>query len=495
MSRYFRTTGAAFCALLAASCTVGPDYVRPITPVPDSFLGSAGTPELKPPPTRWWTEFRSPELNALVDEALANNHDLKIAMQRISQAEAKAGVTAGALLPDLKLSGQSTASAPSGGVGSTSSSSSSSTTTDTERSKRLHQIGLTTSYELDLWGKNKSLMDSSLATAQASVFDRETVAMTLVSDVANAYFQYLQGCDRTSVAQANVDNMLRVLEKVKKRRAVGEGSDLEVASQSAMLAQAQSTLPILQLARDQQFHRLALLLGRAPNDLKLACRPLASVAIPAIRPGLPSELLLRRPDIRKAESDMVAANADIRAARAKLYPSITLTGERGFGSKSLINVLSPASMFWSITASLAQTLFDNGMTQSEISYYEARWGELVETYRKTIFSSFRDVEDALSAIEYHSERDASTTARLTHAREAKRLSERSFSVGITDYLTVLETERTQYNAEDELVQSRFARLNAAVSLYKALGGGIEEPLPADLQPTATKTEEPADAKG
>ncbi|MBF0326611.1 efflux transporter outer membrane subunit [Magnetospirillum moscoviense] len=490
MNRLTWKTGTALAALLVASCTVGPDYVRPETPVPESFRTSADQPSLPPPPTRWWTEFQSPELNSLVDEALANNHDLRAAVQRIAQAEAKAGVEAGALLPDLKLSGSGSARAPKGGVGSVQTA-----TTETERSDRTYQVGLKSSYELDFWGKNRKAMEAALATAQASVFDRETVAMTLVSDVATAYFQYLQGCDRVLVAEANVDNMKRVLEKVKRRRAVGEGSDLEVASQSAMLSQAEATLPILNLARDQQFHRLALLLGRAPNDLKLGCRPLASVAIPTVRPGLPSELLLRRPDIRKAESDMVAANANIGMARAKLYPSISLTGERGYGSKELINVMSPISMFWTVTASLAQTLFDNGKTQSEIAYYEARWGELVETYRKSIFSSLRDVEDALSSIHHYADRDEASTQRLRHAREAKRLSERSFGIGIIDYLSVLETERTQYNAEDELVQARFARLTAAINLYKAMGGGLEEPPPPTETPAAEGPKESTDANG
>lgn len=484
------TARVALLSGLVASCTVGPDYVRPDTPLPQAFRAADPEP-LPPPPTRWWTEFRSPVLDSLVDEALAANHDLKIAVHRIAQSEAKAGVAAGDLMPTLSLAGSADAKAPKGGVGSTTS------TSATERSGRDFQIGLKASYEVDFWGKNRSAMEAALATAQASVFSREVVAMTLVADIAGAYFQYLQGCDRTRVAEANVENMKRVLDKVKRRRQLGEGSDLEVAQQNAMLSQAQATLPILALSREQQLNRLALLLGRSSSDVILECRALAEIVVPAVRPGIPSEVLLRRPDIRKAESEMVSANANIGAARAKLFPSLTLTGERGFGSSALINVLSPVSMFWTIGASLAQPIFDNGKTQAEIAYYEAYYGELVETYRKTIYSSLRDVEDSLATIRYSAERDEASTQRLHHAREAKRLSERSFTIGVIDFLTVLDTERTQYSAEDELVQSRFARLNAAVSLYKALGGGIEEPVSPsptpDAAPTA-ETKEATDAK-
>lgn len=479
---------AALVTGLLAGCEVGPDYVRPQVDLPETFRAQASDPALPQPPSRWWTEFRSPELDALVDEALANNHDLKIAVHRIAQAQARAGSEAGALLPTLDLAGSAEGSAPKGGIGSTRT-----TTTQTERSARDFQIGLEASYEVDLWGKNRSAMEAALATAQASVFNRETVAHTLVADIATSYFQYLQACDRRRVAAANVDNMLRVLAKVKRRREVGEGSDLEVAQQQAMLAQAEATLPILQLGQEQAFNRLALLLGRAPAQVHLECKPLEAVPVPPVRPGVPSEVLLRRPDIRKAEADMVAANADIGKARANLFPSLTLTAERGYGSTELINLMSPTSMFWSLAANLAAPIFDNGRRQAEVAFQEARWGEMVETYRKAIAASLRDVEDALAAMRFTTDREAASIRRLDHARDARRLSERSFAIGTIDYLSVLETERTQYNSEDELIQARFARLSAAVALFKAMGGGLDEDgVPAAAEPTRMEAK---DAKG
>lgn len=450
---------------LLSSCTVGPDYVRPQQPVPDDFVsGPADQQTLPRPKTQWWKHFGSAELDALVEEALTNNHDVRAAMHRIAQAEARAGIEAGALLPLVQAVGKAeTARKSRHTIGA-------STTT----LQHLDQAGLEASYEVDLWGKNRSAMNAALATAHASVYERETVAVTLVSDVVTTYLQYLQGCERVAVAARNVDNMKRVLAKVTRRQQIGEGTDLEVQQQNSALHNAEATVPILELTRDQMFNRLAFLLGKAPGELKIETRTLDGLAVPEVTPGLPSELLLRRPDVRRAEANLVSANANVGMARAKLFPSLTLTGERGWSSSDLINLTSPGSLYWTMGAKLVQTLFDNGKTNSEIAYYEARWNELIEVYRQSIVASLRDVEDALLTIRYASDRDRAQADMVRSSREAHRLSQESFAIGLIDYLVVLETERTQYNAEDGKIQARHARLAASVALFKALGGGTED---------------------
>lgn len=456
-------TALALAALLAA-CSVGPDYVQPVQPVPQAFVQPSDQ-TLPRPTSDWWRDFGSAELNALIEDALTHNHDVRIAMHRIAQAEARAGVEAGALLPLVQGSAEAqarrrslnTATAP----------------TDDNRFERDWQAGLEVSYEVDLWGKNRSAMDAAMATAHASVFQREVVALTLIGDVATAYLGYLHAWDRVEVARGNVENMERVLEKVVRRQQVGEGSSLEIQQQNAALANARATLPILELDRDLHFHRLAILVGRAPSELKIEARSLQSLRLPAISPGLPSELLLRRPDIRKAEADLVAANSEIGAASAKLFPSLNLTADLGLASEHLHNFFNPTSLFWTLGAKLAQTLFDNGKTNSEIAYRQARWNEMVETYRKTIVTSFAEVENALASVRHYEERDRRQAEMVVAARAAYALSQRSFTIGVVDYLTVLETERTQYNAEDGMIRARFDRLAAAVALYKALGGGAE----------------------
>ena len=451
-------------ALMLAGCSQQPEYVRPEQPLPQNFAYDPGRHELSQPPSQWWREFRSDELNGLVDAALTENHDLKAALHRIAAAEALAGVAAGTLLPTLQYSGRGSVTAPKGGVGTTGA---------TERSEKLYQIGLQASYEVDLWGKNRSAMDAALATAQASLFDRETVAITLVSDVVTAYLNYLQATDRIAVANSNIDNMKRVLVTVTRRAEIGEGTELEVTQQQNALEQAQATLPVLQLFRAQQANRLALLTGRAPQDMRLAGTSLQQLTIPDVAPGLPSQLLLRRPDVRTAEASLVAANANIGVARAKLFPSLTLTGERGYGSAALSTLFTPAAAFYTAAAALGGVIFNNGQTQSEIDYSKARFAELVEGYRQSILASLRDVEDALVAVRFTTEQERAQRSALGVARRAHELSQRAYAIGMTDYLTVLDTERTQHTAEDTTVQARFARLNSAVLLYKALGGGTE----------------------
>jgi NodT family efflux transporter outer membrane factor (OMF) lipoprotein len=453
----------ALAAALAA-CSQQPDYVRPEQPLPDRYAFDPGREGLPLPASQWWKAFRSKELDGLVERALAENHDLKAAMHRIAQAEAQAGVTAGALLPTLQYSAKSSVSGPKGGVG---------TVDATERSERLYQYGLQASYEIDLWGKNRSAMDAALATAQASLFDRETVAISLVADVTVSYLNYLQAGDRIAVANSNIDNMRRVLATVRRRAEIGEGTELEVTQQQNALEQAQATVPVLELFRAQQANRLAVLTAQAPHDLHLAGTSLNDLAIPEVAAGMPSELLLRRPDIRKAEAGLIAANANIGVARAKLFPSLTLSAERGWGAPFLSAASGPGALFYVAAASLGGVIFNNGQTRAEIAYSEARKEELVDGYRQAILSSLRDVEDGLAAVRFTGDQERAQRGALDLARKAYGLSQKAFDAGMTDYLTVLDTERTLHTAEDSAVQARFARLNSAVSLYKALGGGTE----------------------
>ncbi|OAN53682.1 hypothetical protein A6A04_13840 [Paramagnetospirillum marisnigri] len=475
---------AAMAALLSA-CTVGPDYVRPEQPVPVDFRASSNERQvLARPKSRWWTQFGSAELNALVEDALASNHDVRAAKQRIAQAEAKAGIEAGALLPTVQGSSKME-------TGKKSSNSFAQSATVVQQ---LYQASIEVSYEIDLWGKNRSAMSAALATAQSSVFERETVVVTLVADVVGTYFQYLQSCERAVVAKRNIENMKRVLSKVEHRQRIGEGSELEVYQQATALHNAEAILPVIELTREQQLNRLAYLVGKSATELKLEGRSLDDVMIPEVSEGLPSELLLTRPDIRRAEANLVAANANINLARAKMFPSFTLTGERGWASSDLHNLISPGSIIWTLAGKLAQTIFDNGKSNSEIAYYEARWNELVELYRQSIIASLRDVEDSLANIRYSKERDEAQGLMVGSARKAFTLSQGAFSIGIVDYLTVLETERTQYNAEDIKIQTRYGRLSAAVGLFKALGGSIE-PEKEELRTNPDGTAAPIPAGG
>lgn len=457
----------AAAAVLAVGCSMEPDYARPKMPMPGGWRNAEAVAELPRPPSEWWKTFRSETLTQLIEMALSNNRDLKAAVRRIQQAEAFAGITASPLLPTIQISAKDQLSGPSSGVTKVP------VRADDRTSIRFYSLGATVNYEIDLWGKNRSAMNAALANAQASVFDRETVALTLVADVASTYFLFLSACARVAVAQGNVENMKSVLKTVERRAAIGEGTMLEVRQQKTILAQAEATLPIIQTLQAQSLNKLAVLTGLPPQELSFDCRQLDDLLIPEVGPGLPSELLLRRPDIRKAEAGLVAATANIGNARAKLFPSISLTGERGVGSPHLATLLSPNSIFFSLGVNIAATIFDNAKTLNEIAFAEARQAELVELYLQSILASLRDVEDALVAVRRTAEQELAQTEALENASAALNLSQSSYAIGMTDYLSVLESERAKHKSEEEKVLARLERLNASVALFKALGGGSE----------------------
>ncbi len=480
----------AAAVVLPSACNMTPDYERPKQELSDSYRNQAAdpSPELPRPPSQWWTSFGSEELDVLVEEALTNNHDLMAATHRIIQAESQAGSAGSALLPSVSLSGKYDVDSPNGGQGTILS-------TGTNRTHRLHSMGLATSYEFDLWGKIRASEASSLASALANVHDREAIAITLVSDLVNTYILYLQSLDRESVARQNIANMKAMHAAVKERVRLGESSELELAQQRNVLAQAEATVPPIRLQRERAFDKIAILLGRPPATLALSGQTLRDIAVPEVMPGLPSDLLLRRPDVKKAEANLIAANANIGVARAKLLPAFSLSGERGWASQLLDTMASPGSIYWVLAGSVAQTLFDNGKTQAEIDSSRAKFAELVEVYQQTLLTSLRDVEDALAAVRLQRDLETAQLEVLQASVDAYGLSTEAFRLGMIDYINVLETQRTRFQAEDARVQARFGRLEAVIGLYKALGGGMEsdgDPAAA-ADPVAPDPQKPADA--
>jgi multidrug efflux system outer membrane protein len=449
-------------------CSMQPEYRVPEQEMPASFTTAAAEQAAVLPAdapaarTRWWRHFGSPELNALVDEALTHNNDLRAAVHRITQSRAALGASGAPLLPTLGLGFRSEREYPSSGR---------STARPLLQQGTTHELTLDTSYELDLWGKNRSAVDAAAAQAEASVYDRETVVMTLTADVALAYFQYLQARDRTAVAESNVANMAKSLETVTQRWRIGAGTELEVAQQRDALAQAEAVVPTYRLDAERSRNGLALLVGRPPQALKLAGGSLNGLEIPRIAPGLPSDLLLQRPDVRRAEATLRAANANIGVARARLLPTLSLTGEVGYGTPLVASLMRPESFIWATAAQLVASIFDNGRAANDIAGSEARFAEMAENYRRSILASLRDTEDALAAMRLMAEKADAQERAVQRARETLRLARASFDIGMVDYLNVLDAERGLNRVLDERVLTRFARLEAAVSLYKALGGG------------------------
>jgi NodT family efflux transporter outer membrane factor (OMF) lipoprotein len=405
----------------------------------------------------WWHAFSSAELQALVAEALGASPDLAIALERVRQAEAQVRVAGASLFPSLNL-GYGTSSQTQRAEGRREANESSS-------------AALSASYEVDVWGRNAAEVRGAQASAAASRFDFGAARLTLIAGVADAYFEVLSLRGRLAVARENLAIAERVLALVQARARNGAVSPLDVARQeAAVLSQRSALLPLEQLER-QTLAALAVLVGRLPEGFELQTRSLAELAVPVVDPGLPAELLVRRPDLAAAEAALVAANADLSAARAALLPSIQLTGSAGVASGALLAVLSGPTASAAIAASVLQPIFDGGRLKGQVSIAESREREFAQGYRKAILAAFADVEQALAAGSRLAQREALQTQVQARAQEALRLAEVRYREGADDLLSVLDAQRTLFDAQDQLAQIRLDRLSAAVALYKALGGG------------------------
>jgi NodT family efflux transporter outer membrane factor (OMF) lipoprotein len=410
----------------------------------------------------WWQQFGSGELRALVDEALAGSPDLAIAAERVRQAQAQVRVAGASLFPQLDVSASTSARSRRDG-NSTSRAEAAGTT-------------LGASYELDLWGGNAAGVRGAQAALRATAFDRDTARLTLIAGVANAYFEILSLRGRLASARENLAIAERVFNLVAARARSGAVSPLDVARQeAAVLSQRAALLPLEQQER-QTLAALAVLAGRVPQGFEVQARGLADLAVPSISPGLPADLLVRRPDLAAAEAQLVAANADLAAARAALLPSIQLTGSAGVASTALLGFVAGGTTTAALAASVLQPIFDGGRLRARVKIAESRERELVETYRKAILAGFADVETALAAATRLRERELLQTQVEARAREALRLAEVRYREGADDLLSVLDAQRTLFGAQDQLALVRLDRLDAAVALFKALGGGWHQPV-------------------
>jgi len=436
--------------LLVGCATTSPTLTPQIAP-PTAY-SEAAAPGAAQLTGDWWNTFNSAELRALVDQAFAGSPDLAIAAERVRQAEAQVQIAGASLFPSLDL-GFSTRKARD--------SESSSTT-------------LGASYELDVFGRNAAGVRGAEAALRATAFDRDAARLTLLAGVATAYFEVLSLRGRLAVSRENLAVAERVLRVVEARARNGAVSPLDVArQQAAVLAQRAGLLALEQQER-QTLAALAILVGRLPEGFAIQASTLADLAVPSIDPGLPAELLVRRPDLAAAEAGLAAANADLAAARAALLPSIQLTASAGVASGALLAFLGGPSTGLAVAASVLQPIFDGGRLKGSVSIAESRERELVETYRKAILAAFADVENALSAAGRLAQREALQVQVEARAREALRLAEVRYREGADDLLSVLDAQRTLFDAQDQLALTRLDRLEASVALFKALGGGWEK---------------------
>jgi multidrug efflux system outer membrane protein len=497
LARPFLTMLQGVCLMLPlGGCLLSGDRPEPGLDIPQSYDRGPRDPaaaESALPPLDWWRGFHSKELTEIIEEARAANLDIAVAIARIVQADATARITGAALLPTVDLGADATRSRASQTLerghtnpntldpnsGSTRATAAAAGVAPPDQIKNNLKASLTASFELDFWGKNRALLRRDEELAVASRYDREVVGLTTVVAAANAYFQVLASQDRLRVARDNLAAANRVLTLIQQRLSAGTASALDTAQQESLVATQRASIPPLEQTLTQNRNALALLMARSPESVRIRGGSLNSIAVPRVTPGLPSELLTQRPDIREAEAKLASANANVYNARAQFLPSITLTGEGGYQSAILKILTRPESIIYSMAAGLTQPIFEGGKLLGNLDLQKGLQDELLQTYRKAVISGFVDVENALDAIRQTALRERLQLAAVVASRRAFEISEQRLREGTIDLVTVLQTQQTLFTAEDTYVQARLARMQAIVSLYQALGGGWLPPPPVE----------------
>lgn len=454
-------------SLLLCGCSVGPNYKRPTVAVPTTYRGVVpdSTPQTETislGDQKWWDIFQDEQLRSLIRTALQQNYDLRIAASRILEAKAQLGITRADQFPTL-----------SGGAGIAD--------VRTAQSKFLPafetstgQVNLSAAWDLDFWGKYRRLTEAARANLLASEWARQEVVSTLVADVASAYFQ-LRALDlQLEISKSTLNSRQESLRLTQILANGGATSLLDVRQAEQLVFTASAEVPALEQQLEQQENFLSILLGHNPGDIPRGQTLTEQRQPPQVPPGLPSSLLERRPDIRQAEEQLVAANAEIGVARAAYFPDISLSGSGGFQSSALTNLFGGPAGAWSFGISLAQPIFTAGRLRSGVRLAEARQQTAALFYQQSIQGAFRSVSDALVA--YRKTREFRTQQDLLFqsAEDAARLSHMRYTGGATGYLEVLTNETNAFSAQLGLVQARLNELLALVQLYQALGGGWQQ---------------------
>ena len=462
-----RLIALSLIMLLASGCAVGPNYKRPSVTVPGTYRGAIPQEATQPAAEsigdqKWWEVFQDPQLQDLIHTALQQNYDVRIAATRILQAQAQVGITRADQLPTI-----------SGGVEAVNQRSARSKFFPAFETSS-NQVDLSLAWELDFWGKYRRATESARASLLATEWAREAVISTLVSDVAAAYFQLRELDLELEISRRTLASRRDSLQLTQTLASGGATSMLDVRQAEQLVFTAAETIPDLERRIEQQENFLSILLGNNPGPITRGTKLTEQPHAPEIPAGLPSSLLERRPDIRQAEAQLIAANAQIGVAKAAYFPQITLTASGGYQSSALTSLFTGPAGLWNFGGSLVQPIFTGGRIRSNVKFTEARQQEAALIYQQTIQQAFRGVSDAL--VEYRKDREfREQQEQLTFsAQDAARLSETRYRGGATSYLEVLTNETNYFDAELGLAQAQLNELVALVRIYRNLGGGWQE---------------------
>ena len=462
------TLPALAIPLALAGCALGPDYQRPDARValPDSYAGEPVAGALNTTPAvagRWWTLFGDTQLDALVDQALTSSPDALTAAARVEEADAVLRQVNAALLPQIDANA---------GI-SRSRSILPNAVEPTGLLRNTNRIGLSTSFELDVWGRLRRASEAARAQALGTRYTSETVSLSLAASVTQAYLNLRALDAQLLVNRDSVSSQAKSTQLARVRFDGGYVSQLDVQQAEGALATYTAAQVQLEKNRALAESLLGLLVGQP--GLKVAAGDLRSLPVPPTPPaGLPSSLLEARPDVRKAETDLIAANAKIGVAKAALFPSITLTGSLGRESRDLSDLFSPAAAVWSIGAGLTQPIFEGGRLRAQVEQVSAQQKQSLEAYRKSVQTAFREVNDALITVRQNGDSEVALGQAVQAAKRSLQLAQARYDSGYSPYLEVLTAQRSSNDATLAWVQNRQARLSSSVDLFKALGGGWKD---------------------
>lgn len=462
-----RRGSAVVLSAMLAGCTLGPKYTRPAVATPDQFRGTpqqaAGGPSLAE--TKWFDLFQDETLKQLVATALEQNFDLRIAAERIAEARAQYGITRAERFPFLTAQASFTAQRQSsiGGFRFIQRG--------TDLSASYTQAGAALSWDIDLFGKLRRQTEAARARYLASEEGRRAVTVALIGDVMDAYFLLRERDLELQIARQNRDIAQDSVRLVNLRHERGAATGLDVHQSEQLLYTATAQIASTQRDIEQTEDALRLLLGQLPGDVARG-KALEEFKTPLQVPsGLPSSLLERRPDIRQAEQNLIAANAQIGAAKALYFPDISLTGFLGGQSRQLANLFTGPARFWNVTPSAVLPIFTAGQVKVAVRLSEAQQRELLLAYQKTIFTAFKEVSDALAGYQRTGEQTAEQEKLVEALSESTRLSKLRYRGGLDSYLQVLDSQRNLFQGQLRLAELRLQVLTSFVQVYRALGGG------------------------
>jgi outer membrane protein, multidrug efflux system len=457
-------------ALALAGCGLRPDAPSSGIAVPDRLVSTDPASPANWPEKAWWHGFGSNELDTLMLAANTANFDIRIAEAQLRQADANVRIAGQTLLPTGNLSATGTYSqTPLSSTTSTFGAPVTSTRRFTHRT--VYNTNLSASYEVDFWGKNRNTVLSAQQLAAASNFNIGVVRITTQASVADTYFAVLGAQEQLEIQQANLETAQRVLAVIQSRVAAGTASGLDLSQQETLVAQERALIPPLRQTLESNLYALATLTGQVPQAMAVPKLKLADVRLPRVSPGLPSEVLVRRPDVWFAEANLASAQADVASARAAMLPSVTLTATGGFQNLVLENLLRPGSVLFTLAGGVTQPIFQLWQLKAQRDFNQARAEELLEDYRKAIVAALVDVETTVVTLREATDQMALQEAATASAERANAISEAQFRAGTIDLITLLSTQTTLFNARNQLSQARLLRLQAAVGLFRALGGG------------------------